>query len=125
MIRHYCDRANHGTGCEVCDLYDARLSATREGRAPSFLVVAYGIDRLYGGSEEGGWYYDATSVIEVRVVYTVGGALRAARELRDDHPTCPRGRHSVLGGTDVYVSTYYSETDPRFPRTTGHPGGYE
>jgi hypothetical protein len=88
------------------------------GKCPPFLVVCYGVDRVYGGPEEGGWYYDRTTVLEVRRAFTFAGGLRAARELRDEHPTCPRGRHSVIGGTDTYVRCVYSENDPRMPEDT-------
>lgn len=103
----------------MCDAHETRLAATKGGACPSFLVVAYGVDRVYGGPEEGGWWYDRMTVLEVRRAFTFAGGLRAGRELRDEHPTCPRGRGSVLGGTDTYIRCVYSENDPRMPRESG------
>lgn len=80
-----------------------RRIEARKGRVLPFYVVCYGIDRRYGGPEEGGWWYDATAIIDVAKVWDVKGARAALRRMRDDNPTCPRGRGSVLGGTDIYV----------------------
>lgn len=68
-----------------------------------FLVVARGITRHYGGPQEGGWWYDASTVHEVRKVWGWRAGLAAIRELKEEHPTCPRGRHSVAGRADMDI----------------------
>jgi hypothetical protein len=88
-----------------------------------FYVVAYEIERRYGGPEEGGWWQDWTAILEVRQVWTFWGGLHAARELRGKYPTRSHGRGSVPGSGDRYVRTYYSEEF--FPRATTERLRYE
>lgn len=121
-FRHYCERKN-GEMCDMCDAYDARKQSVAQGKVPAFYVVATGVSRLYGGPEEGGWYYDAQQILAVRKVYTVAGALKAARELREEYPKPRYSRHSVLGGEDTYIETCYSED--MFPEETKGRPHYE
>lgn len=93
------------------------------GEIEPFYVVAIGIDRCYGGPEEGGWYYDMEAVLDVRRVWDWRTGLTAARELRDEHPTCPRGRGSAIGGEDVYLKTF--RTLDAIPEDSEHPGRWE
>lgn len=103
--------------CLVCDMYEKRGAAIENNVCPPFLVVAYGISRHYGGPEEGGWYYDNTTILEVRKAYTWEQGVRQFRKLKEEYPTQRYGRGSVLGnGDDVYVRCVYSEADPRFPQ---------
>lgn len=102
--------------CSVCDMYEKRRAATKEGRQPSFLIVVYGISRHYLGPEEGGSWGDATEVLEVGRAYTWQGGLKLAREFREQYPTQRYGRGSVLGnGQDTYIRVVYAEADPRMP----------
>lgn len=102
--------------CLVCDMYEKRRAAVKQGKQPSFLVVVYGISRHYLGPEEGGIYGDATEVLEVGRAYTWQGGLKLAREFREQYPTQRYGRGSVLGnGQDTYVRAVYAEADPRMP----------
>lgn len=41
-------------------------------------------------------------------VWDIKQAVRAAHELREEYPTCPRGRGSVIGGTDTHLEILYS-----------------
>ena len=88
-----------------------RADRVRAGEVVPFYVAAIGIDRCFGGREEGGWWYDATSILQVFKVLTWKHGLARARELRGNHPTCPRGRGSVIGGTDVYIDAYVDVED--------------
>lgn len=76
-----------------------------------YYVAAIGYSRHYGGPEEGGWWEDAVTVLEVRKCWNLRTGLARARELRAEHPTCPRGRGSVIGGTDVYIETFRTLED--------------
>lgn len=67
------------------------------GLVDPLYVVAARVFRRYGGPEEGGWWYDWRDVEEVRRAWDWRSMLRAVRELKDAHPTDPRGRGSVLG----------------------------
>ena len=89
----------------------ARNELVRRGRVEPFYIVAVGHDRCYGGPEEGGWWYDTFRVLGVRRVWDVRSGLAAARALMEEHPTCPRGRGSVLGGTDVEICTFRRTSD--------------
>lgn len=80
-----------------------RLAQARQREHKRFYVVAIGTDRVYGGPEEGGWYYDASEILDVRSAFDVATGLQAARALREEFPTCPHGRYSVIGGTDVEI----------------------
>lgn len=110
--------------CPFCQGARRRREALRSSRLLPFYVVASGTVRCYGGPEEGGWWYDKRRIIEVRAVFTVTGALHTVRELRLDHPTCPKGRHSVIGGEDVEIGVFYDET--MFPQeSSGGRPSYE
>ena len=89
----------------------ARLEKTKSGEMIPFYVAALGIDRCYGGPEEGGWWYDTNTILAVHKVWDVKQALTKSRDLKDEFPTCPRGRHSVIGGQDTYVKTFRSLND--------------
>lgn len=110
--------------CQRCERVDRRLRRIhrhqRLGIVEPFYVVTYGIVRRFGGPEEGGWWYDSLRIIEVRKCWGPISGLKHARELREEYPTCPRGRHSVIGGEDIYTRTYYDPED--FPEETyGRP----
>ena len=89
----------------------ARLERTKNGEMVPFYVAAVGIDRCYGGAEEGGWWYDTTTVLAVHKVWDVRTGLAKSHSLKDEFPTCPRGRYSVIGGQDTYVKTFRSLDD--------------
>ena len=105
--------------CRLCPR-GYRKSRLAQGYVDPFYVVAYSVARLYGGAEEGGWWYDALAVEEVRKVYTFRSALYMARELRGAYPPPRFGRFSAAGGDDQYIKLCYSEAD--FPlESVGRP----
>lgn len=118
---------NHPGQCTVCDAFDARRAATLAGRQPSFLVVAWGVSRHFGGREEGGWYYDRITILEVRKAHTLQQGLRHARELKAENPQPRFNRFSCAnrGEPEVVIRCFYSENDPRFPQETTHIPSYE
>lgn len=83
-----------------------RNSKVERGEVVPFYVAAIGMDRCYGGPEEGGWWYDVTTVLQVFKVWDWEQAHTRAKELKEEYPTCPRGRYSVIGGQDTYVRTF-------------------
>ncbi len=104
----------------MCDRFDSQnLSCTQariEERAdrrtaldlrqvPPIYAVAVRTTRHYGGPEEGGWWYDWSSVEEVRRTWDFRGLLKTVRGMREAHPTDQRGRGSVLGN-DGDVTIY-------------------
>lgn len=104
--------------CEVCNMYEKRKADVAKGKQPSFLIVAYGVTRIYLGPEEGGTWDDATEVLEVRKAYTFEQGLKHARELREEYPQPRYDRHSCAnrGEPDIYIRCVYSEADPRMPK---------
>ena len=62
---------SHGTVCVDCDGASARAAevAPVRGRLNSdrhtWLVAVYDVDLVRGGPEEGGWYYEAGSLVRV------------------------------------------------------------
>lgn len=106
--------------CVMCLAARRRRDNIERGCMLPFYVVAYVVDRCYGGPEEGGWWYDRLSILEVRRAWDLSTGLKAARELREAHPTCRHGRESVLGSGDVYVRCYY-ETNMLPEETKGKP----
>lgn len=68
----------------------------------TFFVARVGISRHFGGQEEGGWWYDWTTVESVWSFRNARVARRFARRLeREEAAYAPRhDRFSVLGGTD-------------------------
>lgn len=69
-------------------------------------VNAYQVERCRGGSEEGGWYYDAGEPIACIQVVNVEEAAKAVTliyELWKESVDDDRPYTSVLGGTDVRI----------------------
>ncbi len=116
LERHGTELRENGK-CDVCDMYEKRKAAVAQGKQPSFLIVAWGTSRAYGGPEEGGWWYDIDTVLEVRRAFTFEEGLRHARELREEYPQPRYNRFSCAnrGEDDVYIRCVYAENDPRMP----------
>jgi hypothetical protein len=85
--------------------------------------VAWEIARQYRGPEEGGWWQDWTSILEVRKVYSWEDGLRAARELHQMYPSSRYDRSFLRGTGDTFVGTFY---EPElFPKETTERMRYE
>jgi len=83
---------------------DMRKGALADDESPPIYAGVVSISRHYGGPEEGGWYYDWYEVEEI--AECDGGfrdLLATVRILREEYPSCPRGRGSVIGGDDTVV----------------------
>lgn len=113
--------------CQVCDLYDSRKRALKEGRVRPFYLVVEGISRHYGGPEEGGWWYDWREVLEVRRAFTLSEGLRQMRQLREEYPQPRYNRYSCAnrGEPEPRVVLCYGEEDPRWPQESTHRPRYE
>jgi hypothetical protein len=113
--------------CTVCDAFDNRKARTAKGVMPPFLVVAWGVSRHYGGPQEGGWWYDWTTILEVRKVHTFEAAYQAMWELKTEYPQPRFNRYSCAnrGEDDVRIGAFYGESDPRFPQESTERPHYE
>lgn len=81
-------------------------------------INAYEVSRHYGGSEEGGWYYDAGAPLASIPVTTRAEANEAIARLystfRADYEDL-RDRHSVIGEDDleIYIERATAEHYPQ------------
>ena len=77
-------------------------------------VAAYEVDRMYGGPEEGGWWYDAGDLICKATTDNPARAELIAETWRSEEFPYTRKRYSVLGGEDYDVVIYENEEPPAF-----------
>lgn len=84
-------------------------------------VNVYEIDRIYGGPEEGGWYYDAgTVVVSRQVPEAEAEAVKAELETEYPKGTGRNASYSVLycgGDYRVYIE---DEPGQDYPQVTPH-----
>lgn len=66
-------------------------------------VAVYDVTREFGGPEEGGWWYDSGTLIDVRTTTNMDEAKRLKDELAEDYPMT-KCRYSVLGGEDYDIN---------------------
>lgn len=113
--------------CKICDLYDKRKAEQALGIVSPFYLIVEGISRHYGGPEEGGWWYDWHTILDVRKVFTFKQALKHARELREKYPQPKYNRYSSAnrGEDDTVLRIVYSEDDPRWPEESNERPRYE
>lgn len=64
-----------------------------------WFITAYEVSRQYGGPEEGGWYYDAYSVIETKEAITYEEAEEIKTQMEIDLGI--RKSHEGIGGRAV------------------------
>lgn len=95
----------------VCTLCHGSGAAPESRSVQRFCVYVVEINRLYGGPEEGGWYYNAWEVVDVREVWGWRAGMAAVRALREDWPSDPRGIYSVIGGPEYRVGCCATTAD--------------
>lgn len=64
----------------------------REGEVLPIYLAVVSTSRHYGGPEEGGWWYNWSTVEEVRRAWDWKTALKYARELKED---CPQPKFGI------------------------------
>jgi len=96
-----------------------RAARVAAGEVRPWLVFVLGISRRPGGREEGGWYYDATRILEVRKVWSIGQAKRAIKALREEYPQPRYNRFSVCGDEDIVIGQVAHVDD--LPQETERP----
>lgn len=84
-----------------------------ENDDPVWFVNVYEVDRVYGGPEEGGWYYDAGRLM---ATYQISGTYDDADELREQI------RDGEWESTGNSGSVTYSGGDYDLEITLGAPG---
>lgn len=91
-------------GMFTADVKRFEADLRRNDPSKPVYVAVVETTRHCGGAEEGGWYYDWNQVVEiVECEDGFRNLLVTVKALRESHPTCPRGRHSVIGGADVTI----------------------
>lgn len=69
-------------------------------------VAAFEVDRHYGGSEEGGWWYDSEQPVAIIPVMSEEGAHEAIALLERYYEVVCEGdsdRYSVRGDSDIVI----------------------
>lgn len=93
---------------QAFDAYWAELEVERQQRDlqqytyAGYWVNVYEVDRCYGGSEEGGWWFDTGTPVASVQFNNREDAEAAAEAYREEFPRTDR-RFSVLGGEDYNV----------------------
>ena len=77
-------------------------------------VNVYSVDRCYGGSEEGGWYYDWYAV-ERTIPCVLSDAKEIRRRMMEEYVNEGPDRVSVIGDTDyvVYIEREACESETK------------
>lgn len=79
-----------------------------------YYVNAYAVDRMWGGPEEGGWWYDTGEPVE-SILFETWAAAEAYRDGEGARkwPTT-RARYSVLGGEDhtLWIERHFAAPWP-------------
>lgn len=90
------------------------------GGGPAWFVNVYSIDRVYGGPEEGGWWYDTGELVKVIVCQSEEQAQEVRQQLEAEYPYTGK-RGSVLGGDDYNMEVandpgvaYWPEERPHY-----------
>lgn len=94
------------------------MNVTLDGASIWFIAV-YDVSRNYGGPEEGGWWYDSGTLIEVHACSTYEQAEQLREALREDYPDSGK-RYSVLGGDDYDISIGVEIPAAFFPEEIPH-----
>jgi hypothetical protein len=79
---------------------------------PVWFVNVYEVSRVYGGPQEGGWYYDAGQLL---ATYVAPGGYESALSLRD------KLRNDEWANTGTASSVVYSGGEYEFEFTLGAP----
>lgn len=117
----------HDAVCRLCNAaikVNAYGGEDPEDRHPCpedvVYVNVYRVERVCGGCEEGGWYYDAGEPIESRRMLRKESIAAQSQLIQAYKPEQPRHtRFSVIGGPDieVYVEDHFARP---FPAETPH-----
>lgn len=83
-----------------------------------YYINVYSVERMYGGPEEGGWWYDLGEPVLSRKTKSYRKAVRMAERLKKRWPKTD-SRYSVLGGEDYSI---YIENKPAkmYPESIPH-----
>lgn len=81
-------------------------------------VNAYEIDRIYGGPEEGGWWYNAGTVVE-SVEVAESEVDRVVAELEEQYPNTGKVGSVLYRGGDYRVCVE-DEPGADYPEKTPH-----
>ncbi len=83
-------------------------------------VAVYDVNRVCGGPEEGGWWFDTGDLIKVVICPTEFEAERVREDLRNEFPYT-RKRYSVLGGEDYDIEiVFHTFPADHFPTEYPH-----
>lgn len=107
---------------EETELEEKQIQVLGRDGEPACFIGVYEVDTVYGGPEEGGWWYDTGELIRVEVVHCETCAIRRTNELREEYPDTGKrtsfGRDkddwSVVRVQGRVPEAYYPETVPHY-----------
>ena len=113
------------------DMYDDEDSETPEKKVPIsffsqhkadqdvYMIAAYVVERNYGGPEEGGWWFDSGTLVEVTAC-RLQDRMAAIEHMQKKYVRTGK-RYSVLGGQDHDIHVSKNEYPPlSFPANRLH-----
>jgi len=118
-LHHYA--VNYSTPSGIYDgtWVSAGLDVTLPGEVDPVYVAVYSVYRVYGGPEEGGWWFDTGELIKV----VICSSRDEAEEVRDlllvDFPATGKSQ-SVLGGEDYRIWFEDQFPESHFPTEYPH-----
>ena len=101
-----------------CDVFDQEVVEVKTDPEMLVFVNVYEIERAYGGSEEGGWWYNTHDCLE-SVPVANKNSNKMKEYLEEKYAHVNRGNiYSVLGGAELAV---YIERTPCESQTRERP----
>ena len=90
-----------------------------------YILAFYEIDRAYGGSEEGGWWFDTGTLVKINSVHRdeafAAAAAARANRLLERLQCCSRSVGSLLYTGGRHQMCVFEDTaPPRFPQVRPH-----
>lgn len=85
-----------------------------------WFVGVYLVDRVYGGPEEGGWWFDAGELVQQTAVNSLDEAEELRERLRSGEFPATGRASSVLGGDDFRIAVGIEPHDTFFPKEVPH-----
>ncbi len=92
-----------------------RRQDRKEGQITPIFLVVVETWRCFGGSEEGGWWYDKSRIADVRKVWGVKNGVKALHELREEYPQPRFNRYSCANRGEVDYHTVICGSEDEFP----------
>jgi hypothetical protein len=95
---------------------DSTIEDVENIQLAKWYVRAYSMTQVYGGPEEGGWWFEAGDAVTPQIEVESREAAQSLREeMQKEWPTTGK-RYSVLGGDDYAVEISPEPLEDSFPK---------